>query len=241
MINQSQSIIKRLSSYAEISKTAMVTTESGKALIMYHMRAMNRSTGANNVGIMKKLSLTSAKFFTYTAVGTVYAEVSPSAASLTLFTTTNNDGFVVGHKNRFGLVGMTISQAQAGATIAYQYWNGSAWTTLPTEKTMVVSATADTYVAFLAPIDWARGGTGLDSNYFYIRIRATTAGTPAALASALWMADFLDYYTNVADQTGVELEFDIEKPLLLEAGEGLMPYFSTAHANNYAVVFYANY
>ena len=47
-----------------------------------------------------------------------------------LFTTTNNDGFVVSASKKFDLVNLVVSTAEAGSPVyEYTYYNGTAWTT----------------------------------------------------------------------------------------------------------------
>lgn len=106
-----------------------------------------------------------------------------AGTAVTIFTTTNNDGFLVYGVNPFNKVTMTISQIQTGSPVyTYEYWNGSAWTTLTLTTTPVYTATGSVFLEFVAPTAWAVGdGTEVGGNvlYYTIRALATTAPTQA--------------------------------------------------------------
>lgn len=233
----------QVSAYKDKSKGAILSAPSNLQLALVMMRAFNRSGGACDVGIVRRFS--SASFSLYLYDGTsAYAQVStlPLAGAHTatiIATGTANNGFVIQSKYKSGIIGFTISQASASGVYTYQYWDGSAWQTLTTLATAVFTATGDNVVAFLPPQDWAVGGdAGLNQQQYSIRVRGTTAPATAIQINDLWCGQMLDFYAAVANNAGVNLEFDAPHPLLLEAGEGIMPYFSVAAAGNGMTVAY---
>lgn len=116
------------------------------------------------------------------------AAIQAGTAS-TIFTTTNNDGYIVYGINQFNKFTFTISQIQTGVPVyTYEYWNGSAWTTLPLTTTPVYTALAATSAEFAIPSNWAVGdGTegGGNNAYYAIRVLATTAPSTAVKATHL--------------------------------------------------------
>lgn len=106
-----------------------------------------------------------------------------------IFTTTNNDGYLVYGINKFNKVTITISQVATGSPVyAYAYWNGSAWTNLTLTTTPVYTALGSTSLEFSAPSDWVVGdGTesGGNNAYYAIRVLATTAGTAIVKATSV--------------------------------------------------------
>ncbi len=97
--------------------------------------------------------------------------------------------YIGGESNVFWRLKVTVSQALAGTlATAWQYWNGSAWTTLPAAKLEDASGglktgTSTYLISFAPPADWvantAGNGPNGESGYF-IRFVATTRSTYTA-------------------------------------------------------------
>lgn len=230
--------------YATKGKAAAFTVPASKQLYVFNMRAMNNSGSTINVGIMRRLVTSEYAFYQYVASGTTYTNASTAlnAGTATVaFAGANNDGFAVQSQRLFSMVGLTISTAQSGGVFTYKYWNGSAFTTLTTlEVPTDYSATGDIYAVFVPPSDWTPGGsTGLDQSKYSILVQSTTAPAAAVSVNAIWTGQFLEFIKGVANNAGVQVAFPDSKPLLLEGGEGLFPYFSTASASNQFASFYA--
>lgn len=157
-----------------------------------------------------------------------------------LTTTTNNDGYVVQAREPFNIVGIDVSTAEAGSpTYEYTFWDGSAWTTLPTLAVPDYTGTGVEFLTFLKPNTWAAlasGDTpvdteGLTAGYYAIRCRATTAPSTAPLATDLWVVKLLDYVETVGDGNSIVKEYRSGKAIL--AGRNIVPYCSTANAANW--------
>jgi hypothetical protein len=158
-----------------------------------------------------------------------------------MLTVTNNDGYLVQCKKPFNLVGITVQEAATGGTFTYEYYNGTAYTTLTTIAVPAYSAAADTYLAFAAPVDWAPGTTaavGGNTGYYSILVRHTTAPGDTGSFNAAWVGRFLTFRAQVANYGSVSLGFDELNPYILESGESIIPYFGTASANNVTEAFY---
>lgn len=236
----SQDYIPFMSLYTEKGKTAALSAGTGTRLAFQNLRAGNRSGASINVGLLRSLPVSLYKL--YTLIATVYADVTSSiSGGVVIVTATNNEGYAVGAKKRFGLVGVTVSNTATGGTYEFTYWNGSSFTALTTLETFTnFNATGDKYIAFIPPLDWAKGGGGaLDSDMYHIRVRHTTAPGDTGAINALWIGQFLDFYEGVADNAVVQLDIDSLRPLILDASEDFFPYFSTAHADNYVGAMYA--
>lgn len=237
-----------LKAYATKGKAAVFTAPADKQVAAYNLRAANNSGGSISVGLMKKLfnppgQSPAFAIYQYTAVGPVLAEVTNAVAAgtaTTVFTTTNNDGFVIGAKSIFGLMGLTISTAQAGLVLTYKYWTGAAYTTLTTLESATYGSTGDVFTVFQAPSDWVAGGnTGVNQNFFTILVQATTAAAGNVQVTSLWVAKMLELYQGVANNAIAQLSFPDSKPLEFDGGESFIPYFSTANAANAAGAYYS--
>lgn len=203
----------------------------------------NGNSSATDIGLGVSLANAASAFRVYAgAVSTVPAEVTTSVqagTATTIVDTTTGHGFMIEAKRRFGYVTFTLSQAQTGSPVyVYEYWNGSAWSTLTTAQVASYGSTGLTYLTFNPPSDWAigDGGTGYNGGYA-IRVRATTAPTQAVQVTALRVAYWYSYRLQVPTQGQLQVIFD-SHPAVLEAGEALVPYFSTAsNANSVEVAF----
>lgn len=233
--------------YGEVSKTPVIATVSGKQLQVFSVTAHNRSGGAIDVGLAVKLAAGSWKYGTLTAASTPdfldATDAIQAGTSTSVFTTTNNSGFLVQADRKFGMIGLTVSAAGAGGTFTYKYYNGSTYATLTTIAVPAdYSATGDKIIAFAAPHDWAPGSTagvgGFDGMYS-IQVLATGAPGSAVSATAAWVSQFMAFREAVADNGALSLAFSDVRVFLLESGEAIVPYFGTASAANTVEGFYS--
>lgn len=237
-----QACLTLLTAYSEKGKTpALDGSASARQICIFNMRAQNRSGSTIDVGLMRRLA--SNNFKIYTKVLSVYTDVTSSVSGgvQVVNATNDDDGFVVAADRRFGLVGITVSNSATGGTYAFKYWNGSSYTTLTTlQNPTSLGTTQDEYIAFIPPVDWVAGGpTGVSSSLYSILVQHTTKPADTGSINALWVGEFLDFYEGVADNNSVQLIFDSDRPFILDAGESLIPYFSTASATNLFAAFYA--
>lgn len=232
-----------LVAYATRGKADAFTVPADKQIYIYNARAFNNSGSSQAVGICRKANYAQMSLDRYTAVGTSYTDLPlPLSATTTIFSGTINDGFALQSARKFNVLGLHIVTGQATGVYVYEYWNGSAWTTLTTLTTITFTAASndtDQWASFRAPVDWAKGATGLDADKYQIRIRSTTAPAGAISANSLWVGEFLEYYEGVPNNAAVQLSFPDTKPFLLNGGEGLFPYFATANAANQFGAYYS--
>lgn len=106
-----------------------------------------------------------------------------AGTAVSIFTTTNNDGFLAYGIQQFNKLTFTVSQAATGSPVyTYEYWNGSAWTALTGVTAPDLTTTGSNDLTFNIPSNWAVGdGTegGGNNAYYAIRVLATTAPTTA--------------------------------------------------------------
>lgn len=227
--------------YAQNAKGTVLLPAGGQQLNLLSASVTNRSGGAIDMGLLRQMSNPSWVVGLWTDSTTTFTDETAAIQAGTasaLTTTTNNDGYIVGCKETFGLVGITVSTGATGGSpvYTYQYWNGVSWGTLTTIAVPTYGA-GTSLVVFPAPFDWALGGsgTGVDQARYNVRMRATTAPSSTAVAAtALWVGQFLRFFPGVADKTRVDWAVtDIQIPLTFNAKEGLLPYFSgSANAAN---------
>lgn len=238
--------LNSLVAYGTKGKAAAFSVGVGQQIFVFNVRAFNNSGGAINVGILKRLVYPRWNLFQFTNTGPAVASVGAAinaGTATAIFSGTNNDGFIVQSKAHFGMVGFTISTNQAGGVFEYTYWNGTSFVALTTlEVPANYNAATNVWIVFQPPQDWVAGATaitGLDQTLYSIRVRSTTAPGGAVSANAMWVGKFLELYQGVANNAAVQLSFPDSKPLLLDGGETLIPYFSTANAANQFGAYYA--
>lgn len=236
----------RFSGYGVESKPGVIGIASDKQLEVFSVSAHNR-TGANvNTAVVRKFSNENWSMFTLddsaAPDATDVTDTIQAGTTVDVITTDNNDGFMVQSPRKFSLIGLTISQAEAGVPVyEYQYYNGTTFANLTLIATISFGSAADSVLVFAPPIDWVVGtpaGIGGNSNEYAIRVRATTAPTQAVQADLAWVGDILAFQESMIDNGQLTLEYPETQPFLLDGGEDIMPYFGTVSANNTVTVTY---
>lgn len=239
-----ESLSTKVYAYSTKGK-ATLSVSSNKQMALFNLRAINRTGSDCNVALMRKFGAHGYKVFT--KVATAYTDVTSAlqaGTSTQVVNTTNSDGFIIQAVRPFHFFGLTVANTATGGTYTFEYHNGTAWTTLTTlENFTNFNSTGDVFVAFLAPMDWAPGdasATGINQSMYAIRVLHTTAPADAGNINAVWVAEFLEFMEGVADNSGVQALFDGARPFILDAGESILPYFSTAAAGNVFAAFYGS-
>lgn len=218
---------------------SVLSPPSNQQLLIHTLHAYNGSGSTVDIGIAKQLD-TSWKLWAIDATTTDVTASVLALSSTSVIGTTNNYGFVAQAKKRFGLMTFDVSQASTGSPVyAYTYWNGSAWTALTLAQTPSYSATGQTQIVFMPPSDWVIGSgvTGADTNKYSIRVLATTAPTQAVKFDSLALGLWLAYRKSIGSTQQLQILFK-ERPLLMDANESIIPYFSVASSSNSVEVAY---
>lgn len=88
------------------------------------------------------------------------------------------DALYVGAANRFNTIKFTLDQGMIGGQFNWEYWNGSAWVTLPFTADSTAYLTNTGFLTFSTPSDW-RDTVINGVRRFWIRLRIT--GTSPAV------------------------------------------------------------
>lgn len=230
------------SGYLENCKTGVIIPPATKQINLYSAWAVNGSGLSIDVGICKKLGNDEWKAYSIIAANTpdatdVTASIQAGTAT-NIFTTTINDGFMIGAKQKFGVIGLTVSQADSGSPVyAIRYYNGSAMATLTGYSIPASYAAGTVLITFPAPIDWVPGSTaavGGDSSLYMVEVVATTAGGQIVKATSAWICQFLAYTPGLADRGYIQFDtLSSDYPLVLSGNQQVLPYFGgTANAKN---------
>ena len=115
-----------------------------------------------------------------------------TADDITLMPATEviNDAYYWGQRYPFGRLRLTIGTAGVGTAITWEYYNGSAWASIPgiSDATTGFTAGTSTYnVGFTPPANWAR--TTVDGkDAYWIRARVSTASfTTVPTGTQAWI------------------------------------------------------
>jgi hypothetical protein len=229
--------------YPTQSSSVALASGSNSQLLIHSVSAYNSSSAAIEMGIGVRYQAASWKLHTKTATYTDVTATIQAASTVSMFPTTNNYGVIVQCKNKFGLVSLNVSQAQTGSPVyVYEYYNGSAWTALTLANSPVYSATGNVTLAFKPPVDWAEGSNGDISAFsslitgYCIRVTASTAPSQAVQINAMYVARMWAV-RKVPQYSHLEINHGTT-PIVLDAGEGVQPFFSVAAAGNCVEVAY---
>ena len=87
-----------------------------------------------------------------------------------------NDYMAVGFTQTFGDLVINVGTVGVAGVVAWEYWNGTAWTALSgvTDGTTNFTASGQNSVTFTIPQDWAALILNGSASLFYIRARVTT-------------------------------------------------------------------
>jgi hypothetical protein len=187
--------VARVASLPVISYTLLANTVAGVSITPIPGLLTTITTSGRNVrvgieaGILQNENFANAawKIWSYTTTATDQTTAVQAGTATTILPTTVSQGCIIQSPNPFGTVTFTVSQASASGVYTYQYWNGSAWTTLTTTSTPSFTATGSTSLTFSPPAGWlaGAGSSGANESYFSVRIVSSTAPATAVQITAL--------------------------------------------------------
>ena len=99
------------------------------------------------------------------------------------------DTLYVGYMEPFDQMNFNIYTARSGGSVAYTYWNGSAWTTLTPQSDTSSGLTTTGKVYFYPPSAWARTVVNGSKNKYWVKVTVSGAST-APVYSKLYGDDW---------------------------------------------------
>lgn len=217
-------------SYGIKAKTPVISPSLGQQIALFQSRVHNRSGGALDLGILRKLAPESWSFYKIAASTTDLTDSIQAGDSIDIFESTNH-GFIVSSEKIFHLAGLTVSVGEAGSPVyTFSYWNGSTWSSLPTINVPSAYDAGTVLHVWSAPIDWVKGSdeVGVSDAQYAIRVLSTTAPSSAVTIDEAWAAIFIAFQEGVADNGYLQVKLAAEKPIVFESKEGLLPYFGNS-------------
>jgi len=193
--------------------TVQITTDGSSVWVLYPSNT--NIAGATDVGkiVYKKgVSLFGSANFDATAtalnssdrtydqvwsyVSSTYSDETADAANTTTadtqMVTGVGDILYFGMTEKFRVVNVQTSTNGVGGVIAWEYWNGSTWTSLTLTGSFnpnftMCSGSAGCGVWFNSPSDWAQTQVNTDASpgFYYVRARVTTAYTTTPVGTQL--------------------------------------------------------
>jgi hypothetical protein len=113
-----------------------------------------------------------------------------------------NDAFYFAGLNVFEELLINVTTAGSTYVLAWEYWNGSAWSSLTvTDNTNSFQTTGWNTVGFTDPGDWSTTSVDSKGPYYYIRARVTTGGGSGASAETITLKKTIQYQSFTAPGT----------------------------------------
>lgn len=99
------------------------------------------------------------------------------------------DAFYIGFGSHFDQIKVNVSTAATDGAVTWEYWDGAAWAALAglTDGTNGFKAAGESLVTFTRPLVWRESTVG-GLTLFWVRARVSTAGTTAAAATRVRIA-----------------------------------------------------
>ena len=230
---------------ATVGATTVRTVAAGKMTMLRYAELYNATGGAITVGLGKIVETANwiAGQWDDGAGGSDFTDDTTDAqdAGADDFALTGtgagDDGYVIGATEIFSMVRFTIGVAEAGApTYAYDYWNGSAWSTLTLVDTPTyTNDSTDEYLTFVPPSDWtalASAEEGIPAGNYAIRCKATTSPSTAPLVTIMYVSHPFAWLKKAPTVASVTWNLNDAVLSLNAAGEDLIAYFGSANAGN---------
>ena len=228
--------------YPTRATSSALSASSTQQLLVHSVSAYNSAGSALNIGLGARLSTAAWKLYTLGASNTDVTSTIQAGTAVSVLPTTTNYGFYVQAKSVFGMLVFNISQAETGSPVyEYTYWNGSTFATLVTLDTIAYTSTGEMCVVFNPPADWAQGHNSqlTDLSYgagYVIRVRATTAPGTAVKFNSLNVARM--WVTQQVPSKGMIAADFSNRPIVLDSGESVQPYFQTLSTAHSVVIYY---
>jgi len=232
--------------YAGNGFTPVISSQQGSQIQLYSMRLINESGSASDMAVLQTLSEDAVSVYTYTPPSTLADATATLTAgsNVALFNATAGSGIIIETQKKIQGFIVNVSVNQSGAnTFAIAYSNGTGFTsvlqTVNVPTTFNEAPNGQFVVLFSPGIDFAPGCvlTGTNSSEYQIRFTAVSAGTTCSINS-LRAAINVQYSPAIATNSALEVVFSEQYPLMLEAGESLVPFFEIASNNNKVIAFY---
>ena len=208
----------------------------------------NRSGSTSHVGIgvripttLWKAGLWDDSVTTYIDDTTDFQDAGTDDAALE--TTTNNDGFIVSSTKKFNALCINVGVASEGNPVrVLEYSSGTATWTAITNYISFAGASAnygtgENVIVWVPPQNWAvmaaGHGTDVTVGHYGIRVRATTAGTTAGVATTMSVHRLYFLLEGLADGNVYELPLNGVYYPMEPSGEALVSYISTVNNQNH--------
>ena len=150
-----------------------------------NLRYSSNATDATDTAITKAFLDDDGSFTDYT---TAFNNATANDVELIPATEVINDAFYFGSSNKFRGLNLNIGTAGVGNTIVWEYWNGSAWSSLTvTDNTVGFTVLGSNTVTFTPYDTWAKCFVN-SSEQYWIRSRVSVAAfTTQPLLTQGWI------------------------------------------------------
>ncbi len=219
---------------------AVIDAQQGSQVQVYSARLINESGSASDLALLQALAEDAVTIYTYD--GSAATDVTSTiSGGVDLFTSTAGSGLIIETSKKIESFLVNVSGAQSGAqTFGVEYSDGGALqSALQVSYIPTTFAAGEQAVLFSHGLDYAQGCgiTGTDPDKYQIVLTCVEGGESAQI-DALKAAIAVQYSPAVSNNSSLEAAFSEQYPLMLEAGESIVPFFEVDSPNNKVIAFY---
>lgn len=131
------------------------------------------------------------------------AKSTTANAFVNVFTTTDNDGFLIACREKFQAVSFVVDDVSSAGTYTYTYYNGSSMASVTPKSAAVFTGAAATQAVTFVPSNWTKGTTAAVattlSDYYVLVVRGASVNSVVSI-SDVRVYQNIDYYPTLLDQ-----------------------------------------
>lgn len=231
------------------AKDSVATAAAGHKLAIVEGYLHNRSGSDTHLVLGTKLQDSDWVVYDYgqstaNVIGENLTHKAQTGSTFAFQKDTAGVGIVIGAKDKFGLIRVTVDSANAADPgYIFSYYDGVTQVAFtPSIKCPSTFVVGDTHIVFAPPSDWAKGCTAaVDTGYaltnlFCLRLVSSQQTDTSATFKDVQVGRVMFGLEQVADNDYMSI--NPREDIRLREGEGVVPYFGASGTDNMGVVAY---
>ena len=179
----------------DVTAYGQFKTRKGYAKFTPSAKGAPTGTGINGLFAGSQTVSYTGQAWQFKAVGPVWTDVTTAfntGGSCSIFPSTAavGDIFYVGLVSTFSTIAFDFTTPGVAGVAAFEYWNGSTWTAIPSVSDGTTNLTASGFVNLIwaIPSDWATTTVNSSASLYFMRCRVTTHYTTAPITNTSTLA-----------------------------------------------------